>query len=139
MTDDELIARIQAIANSEDMACVSALIREQPGKMAPAVQDALLDKLSELTDKSEAARQDAISVLKVHGVEYPLTDWLTPANYARSFHIANVATVTNWINRGIIPADNVKEIPELGLRLVKAVEYSPRPYTAPAGEEKDAA
>ena len=138
MNTQELIDRIKAVANADHMDAVDGLIRAQPGKMAPDVQDALLAKLAELTDKSEAARQEAISVLRMNGVEYPLTDWLTPANYARSFNIPNVATVINWIARGIIPAENVKDIPELGLRLVKAVEYSPRTYKQ-ASEEKDVA
>ena len=138
MKTNELIARIRAIASAEDMAEVSALIRAMPGNMEPAVQDALLEKLAEFTAKSKADREETISILKVHGVEYPLTDWLTPKNYMTQFGIKNIETVLNWMARGIIPAENIKEIPELGLRLVKAVEYTPRTYKQ-ASEEKDAA
>lgn len=141
MKTNELIAQIRAIASPEDMERVSALIRSMPGKMAPQVQSALLEKMAEVNAQSKAALEETItetsSVLRLHGVEYPLTDWLTPANYARKFELKNPMVVTNWIARGIIPAENVKEIPELGIRLVKAIEYSPRKYDQRA-QDKDA-
>lgn len=137
MTTKEIIEQIQAIQTTEDMEAVQALIRAQPGKMSAEVQDALLAKLDEVTQQSRELIEEAKNVLVLHGLAYPLTDWLTPAAYARKFNIENVATVTNWINRGVIPAENVKEIPELGIRLIKAVEYQPRPYKRnddPAGD-----
>ena len=112
---------------------VATLIREQAGQMPPEVQTALLDKLAQFTAKSVAARENAMTILEVHGVSYPLTDWLTPKNYAKRFDLKSGEVVLNWINRGIIPADHIKEIPELGLHLVKAVEYSPRTYKERAG------
>ncbi|MFD2937103.1 hypothetical protein [Spirosoma flavum] len=137
MNTQELIIQIKAIATEEDMNTVAILIQAQPGQMAPEVQSALLEKLAEMTAKTKELVTEAKNVLLSHGVSYPLSDWLTAANYARKFSIENVATVTNWINRGIIPQENVKEIPELGLRLIKAVEYSPRAYTQ-VNEGKDA-
>lgn len=136
METNQLIEQIQAVTTAEEMSAVTQTIKAMPGKMAPEVQAALMDKLAQFNAQSKAAQDDIISVLQVNGVSYPLTDWLTPANYARQFNIENVATVTNWIKRGIIPAENIKEIPELGLRLVKAVQYSPRAYKA--SELKDA-
>lgn len=128
MSNEELINQINAIVTAEDMGRVAVLIRAESGKMAPEVQVALLAKLEESTAKSKATREGVISLLSDHGVSYPLTDWLTPKNYARRFDLKSGEVVLNWINRGIIPQDHVKEIPELGLRLVKAVEYSPRTY-----------
>jgi hypothetical protein len=128
MNTDEVVKKIQAIESMEDVARVDALIREQPGPMAPEVQKALIEKLADVTANSKQKRHDMIAVLSENGVDYPLTDWLTPKNYIAKFGVKNVETVLNWINRGIIPADHIKEIPELGLRLVKAVEYSPRTY-----------
>lgn len=49
---------------------VAALTRAEPGKMAPKVQAALLDKLAEVMAKSKAAREGAISLLSEHGVSY---------------------------------------------------------------------
>ncbi|WP_338876970.1 hypothetical protein WBJ53_15035 [Spirosoma sp. SC4-14] len=129
METTELILLIKDISSPEDMQRVRDTIMQMPGQMAPEVQQALLDKVAQVTAQSKAKREDAIAVLKVHGVEYPLTDWLTPKNYATKFGIKNTETVINWINRGVIDSENVKEIPELGLRLVRAIEYSPRKYS----------
>ena len=128
MTTSELIAQIQAIDTPEAMAEVDALIRSQPGKMASAVQQALLAKLAEVTQQSKDLRADISEVLMLNGVEYPLTDWLSPAAYARRFGLPNVSTVTNWISRGVIPAEHIREVPALGLRLIKAVAHAARQY-----------
>ncbi|MBO0930020.1 hypothetical protein [Fibrella aquatilis] len=128
MTTSELIAQIQAVDTPEAMAKVDALIRSQPGKMAPAVQEALLAKLAEVTQQSKELRANIREVLMLNGVEYPLTDWLTPAAYARRFGLPNVSTVTNWISRGVIPAEHIREVPSLGLRLIKAVAHAARQY-----------
>lgn len=137
MDNTKLIEQIKAVSTPEEVAAISVQIRAMPGNMSPEVQQALLDKLADMNAQSKALREETMSILKVNGVEYPLTDWLTPANYARKFELKNSMVVTNWIARGIIPAENVKEIPELGIRLVKAIEYNPRAYNQ-AGEEKDA-
>lgn len=128
METTKVIEQIRAIETPEDMQWVEALLRSDDAPLSKEVQQALLDKMAEVARQSTEVRQDAIAVLKVHGVDYPLTDWLTPKNYALKFGISNTETVINWINRGVIPADNVKEIPELGIRLVRAIEYSPRKY-----------
>jgi hypothetical protein len=128
MTTNELLTRIQAIDSPETMAEVEGLIRSQPGKMAPTVQAALLAKLAEITQQSRDLRADISEVLLLNGVEYPLTDWVTPAAYARRFGLPNVSTVTNWISRGVIPAEYVRDVPTLGIRLIKAIAYQTRTY-----------
>jgi len=122
--------QIRAIATPEDMDSVSALIRAEEGTITPEVQEALLEKLKEITIISRNAQQEAKAVLQLHGISYPLTDWLTPRNYAKKFGVKNTETVINWINRGVIPAEDVKEIEELGIRLVRAVAYSPRKHSS---------
>ena len=123
-----ILEQIRGISTPDDMERVAAMLRSTNDPLSKEVQQALLDKMAEVTAQNKALRADAIAVLKIHGVEYPLTDWLTPKNYAKRFGISNTETVINWINRGVIGEDDVKEIPELGLRLVRAVEYSPRKY-----------
>lgn len=125
-----IIEQVRAIATTEDMDRVSTLIRAEEGTMAPEVQEALLEKLKEVTENSRKLQEDTMSILQLHGVSYPLTDWLTPRNYAKKFGIKNTETVINWINRGVIPAEDVKDVEELGLRLVRAVPYSPRNYSS---------
>lgn len=129
MDTKEIIRQIRAVVTPEDMDRVDALIRRKEGTMPLEVQQALIEKLREVTANSRKTMEDAKSLLQMHGVSYPLTDWITPRNYAIMFGIKNTETVTNWINRGVIPAENVKEVPELGLRLIKAVPYNPRKYS----------
>ncbi|MCF2447750.1 hypothetical protein L0657_27595 [Dyadobacter sp. CY345] len=68
--------------------------------------------------------QDAKSYLISQGEVVDLTDWVTIKEYCKRFDIRNTETVTNWISRGIIPAENVRTIEEFNnTRLVKAVPY----------------
>ncbi|GAB4018608.1 hypothetical protein GCM10028773_18840 [Spirosoma koreense] len=63
-------------------------------------------------------------LLEKNGRKYSLDEWLTPAEYAKRFHLRTTMVVSNWIRRGIIPAENILHIPELnGLKLIKAVPY----------------
>jgi hypothetical protein len=74
--------------------------------------------------ESRAARTEALNFLMLDGESIDLTDWLTIKNYTTRFGLADTHIVTNWIRRGIVPAENVKTIPELnGIRLIKAVPY----------------
>ena len=130
MDTNMIIEQIRAIATPEDMDRVSTLIRAEEGTMPPEVQVALLEKLKEVTDTSRKVQEDAKAILQLHGISYPLTDWLTPRNYAKKFGVKNTETVINWINRGVIPAEDVKEVEELGIRLVRAVPYSPRKHAS---------
>jgi hypothetical protein len=54
MTTEELVARIKSATTHEDLMAVDRLIRSQPGKMAPAVQQALLVRLEETTQRANA-------------------------------------------------------------------------------------
>ncbi|WP_159476050.1 hypothetical protein [Dyadobacter sp. 3J3] len=67
---------------------------------------------------------EAKSYLISQGEVVDLTDWVTIKEYCKRFDIRNTETVTNWISRGIIPAENVRTIEEFNnTRLVKAVPY----------------
>ncbi|MFD2523091.1 hypothetical protein [Emticicia soli] len=62
--------------------------------------------------------------LMLKGEAVILDEWLTVKRYCERFGIKDTQVVTNWIKRGIIPPENVKEVEELnGLRLIKAVPY----------------
>lgn len=124
-----IVDQIRAIATPDDMERVEALIRAEGGIMSPEVQQALVEKLKEVTITSRKVLEETKSILQVHGISYPLSDWLTPRNYAKKFGIKNTETVINWINRGVIPAEDVREVAELGLRLVRAIPYSPRKHS----------
>ncbi|AYQ31399.1 hypothetical protein [Runella sp. SP2] len=73
---------------------------------------------------SREARQSAIALLMSEGETIELSDWVTIKEYAKRFNLESTNVVSNWIKRGIIPAENVREIPELNnIKLIKAVPY----------------
>jgi hypothetical protein len=80
--------------------------------------------MSEHIAEGQQILAETKSFLKLNGIEYQLHDWLTIKKYCERFQIEDTQVVTNWIRRGVIPAENVREIEELnGLRLIKAVSY----------------
>ncbi|MCE6987599.1 hypothetical protein [Dyadobacter sp. CY323] len=53
-----------------------------------------------------------------------LTEWVTIKEYCKRFDIKNTETVSNWIKRGIIPADDTMVIGEFNnIRMVRAKPY----------------
>ena len=133
ITADELITQINAITTSEQVPVVFAQVEtffKENDLIADdqRVRDALGRKLKQIGEQSKALVDEFRDTLRLNGVDYPLTDWLTPTQYIKKFNIASVATITNWVARGVIPADHVKDIEQLGIRLIKAVPYEPRTY-----------
>jgi hypothetical protein len=69
--------------------------------------------------------EETKNFLTLMGETVELDKWLTIKRYCERFGINDTQVVTNWIRRGIIPPENVKEVEELnGLRLIKAVPYN---------------
>jgi hypothetical protein len=80
--------------------------------------------LEELLANGEELLAKGEDLLKIKGIEYSFAEWLTPVKYCEKFNIENVAVITNWINRGKIPSENIRVIEELNnLKLIKAVSY----------------
>lgn len=78
----------------------------------------------ELMAKSDAVIQEGITFLEQNGRKVDLGEWVTIAEYAKRFNLKSTMVVTNWIKRGIVPAENVLTVPELNnIRLIKAVPY----------------
>ena len=78
----------------------------------------------ELMAQAETTIDEATAFLQQNGTRFPLTDWLTPAEYAKRFGLRSTNVVSNWIRRGVIPAENILHVPELNdIRLIKAVPY----------------
>lgn len=81
-------------------------------------------RLQELMADTDKVIQDAQAYLISQGEVVDLAKWVTIKKYCEMFDIKNTETVTNWIGRGIIPAENVRTIEELNnIRLIKAVPY----------------
>ena len=87
-------------------------------------QTASADRFQELMAETDTIIQEATAFLQQNGTQFPLTDWLTPAEYAKRFGLKSTNVVSNWIRRGVIPAENILHVPELNdIRLIKAVPY----------------
>ena len=79
---------------------------------------------NELMAQTDAIIGEATAFLQQNGTRFPLTDWLTPAEYAKRFNLRSTNVVSNWIRRGVIPTENILHIPELNnMRLIKAIPY----------------
>lgn len=81
-------------------------------------------KLSDiLLEENKRMTQSTIAFLRAHGHELDLGDWLTIANYAKKYGVDS-HVVTNWIRRGVIPADCVVELPVFNnIRMVRDQAY----------------
>ena len=91
---------------------METLVAEKPQTVAELLQDA------------RNLRAEVENHLKLNGIAYQLDDWLTIKKYCERFGIEDTQIVTNWIRRGVIPSENVREIKELnGIRLIKAIAY----------------
>ena len=91
-------------------------------------RNAIFNELSEDTTRLIARSR---SLLVSQGEIIDLTEWLTITAYCKKFNIKSPETVINWINRGNVPTENIRTIPELNnIRLIKAVPYHVRPKKA---------
>ena len=78
-------------------------------------------ELEKLLADSKQALKDSC---EYKGIQYPMDQWVTIAEYCKRFNIPNTQTVTNWIQRGIVPKENIVTIPEYNnIRLIKAIPY----------------
>jgi hypothetical protein len=97
------------------------------------IKEAILKKGEMVSAKSAETlkRADALIakfsqkevIIEVDGVKYPLKEWLTIKEYCDTFGLKTTSIVTNWSKRGIIPAENILFLPQLNIRLIKAVSY----------------
>ncbi len=87
-------------------------------------QIASANRFQELMAETDLVIQEATAFLQQNGTKFPLTDWLTPAEYAKRFGLKSTNVVSNWIRRGVIPSENILHVPELNdIRLIKAIPY----------------
>ena len=86
-------------------------------KQTVTVLDALVEKANLLLSQK--------GKITYEGTEYVLGDWVTIADYCRLYDF-KPSRVQNWIDREIVPRQNVVVIQELNnLKLLKNVPYQP--------------
>jgi hypothetical protein len=84
-------------------------------------------ELEALLSEGREAIGEAQNYLSKDGKRYELHDWITIAGYCKRFNIPNTQTVSNWLKRGIIPAEDTVVIEEYNnIRLIKAIPYHDR-------------
>jgi hypothetical protein len=84
----------------------------------------LTKEIERLLAGADNAIKEATNYLISQGEVVDLAEWVTIKEYCSRFGIKNVETVVNWINRGIIPAENVRTIEEFNhTRLIRAIPY----------------
>lgn len=96
----------------------------------PMVSDEKVNKQQQEEElrRAEAELAATIAYVQSRGVKLPdtlldMSEWLTIKRYGER-HGLTTQVVTNWIARGIIPADCVRTVPELNdLRLIKDQPY----------------
>lgn len=89
------------------------------------LQPSIDDNLKELDALVEKANLVLKGKITYEGREYILGDWVTIADYCRLYNF-KPSRVQNWIDREIVPRQNVVIIQELNnLKLLKNVVYRP--------------
>jgi hypothetical protein len=83
-----------------------------------------VEKLSDIDQIIEDSKQALRDYVVSKGRAYPTDEWVTVAKYCKMFNIENTQTVSNWIKRGIIPAEDTVLLEDLNnIRLIKAIKY----------------
>ena len=82
----------------------------------------MLERATILKQKVEIVANDP--EVKYKGITYAFPEWTTIVNYCKLHSIKNPQTVSNWVSRGIISAQNVVTIKELNdLKLIRNLNY----------------
>ncbi|RIV20507.1 hypothetical protein DYU11_20905 [Fibrisoma montanum] len=83
-----------------------------------------LNKTEQLLTDNRALINEARSFLEANGKRYDLSEWVTLKEYAKRHNLETISVVSNWINRGRIPAEDIIEVEELnGLKLIRDKVY----------------
>lgn len=82
------------------------------------------ESVASFLKKANAQLDQLQNSLNINGETILLGEFVTIKRYCQLFDIEDTQVISNWIKRGIIPAENIKEIKELNdIKLIKAVPY----------------
>lgn len=135
-TLQELLDKYAALGQGktlDDKIELNRQFREEFRQLPTDVQEAYtlaqkerIDQMKEdnsLELKAETALLKHKGSIVYLGIEYPLGEWVTVADYCR-MHNQKPNTVMNWIARGIVPESDMIVIPELNnLKLLRNTPY----------------
>lgn len=78
----------------------------------------------QLLAANQALIHEATAFLESQGKRYNLSEWVTLKQYAKRHQLESISVISNWINRGIIPAEDILVVEELNdLKLIKDKVY----------------
>ncbi len=101
--------------------------RQQIKKVMLQKADSIMSKAIETRQKASeliAEYENESIAIEIDGRKYPLSEWVTMKEYCRRFGLKNTMVINNWINRKVIPQENILNISQLNnLRLIKAIPY----------------
>ena len=101
---------------------ISLTLEQNTLQPIEGVAEFLLERANILKQKVELVANDP--EVKYKGVTYAFPEWTTIVNYCKLHGIKNPQTVSNWVNRGIVSAQNVVIIKELNdLKLIRNLRY----------------
>jgi len=128
MNAQQLIQDINTAQTPDQIRAVnrvmSAFLSTASPDDAKAVRTEFALLVEQTLDEIDQQAEETLRFLALNGKRYNLDEWLTPAEYAKQYGLRSVNNVTNWMVRGIIPAVDILEVPELnGLRLVRNKPY----------------
>lgn len=84
----------------------------------------LPNQTEQLIAQNNALIQDATAFLESQGKRYSLTEWVTLKQYAKRHQLESISVLSNWISRGIIPAEDMIIVEELNdLKLIRDKIY----------------
>ncbi|GAB2780243.1 hypothetical protein GCM10027275_24730 [Rhabdobacter roseus] len=87
-------------------------------------KEELRTEILNLMSQADSTIKEAQKYLIAQGEVVDLTEWVTIKEYCKRFGIKNTETVSNWIKRGVIPAEDTMVIEDLNnIRMVRAKEY----------------
>ncbi len=119
-----LIARMKTADDIRHVGQVKARFYEYAtAEEAIQVRNALRLRNDELIEETRRESDESLKILTATGFVLDTAIWLTIKRYADKYNLSQ-QVVVNWINRGVIPADAVQDVPELNnIRLVKDQVY----------------
>jgi hypothetical protein len=101
---------------------VDKILAENAQQPIEGIASFLLERANILKQKVEIVANDP--EVKYKGITYAFPEWTTIVNYCKLHSIKNPQTVSNWVSRGVISAQNVVIIKELNdLKLIRNLNY----------------
>lgn len=86
-------------------------------------QQDTLEQIEREWQEMEKPTADRLRIMTANGFVIDTSEWLTISRYSKKHNIPQ-STITSWITRGVIPANAVRDLPELNnIRLIKDQLY----------------